>query len=135
MTIPSSLQALVDSLDRLASAAPEQIEYLTALGVAGLADDLALEFDDLYRPRAELLEEVSAQAAAACRENDRMLSSDQLGWTFADLESAEWAIVGERIQVPVSIVDAIYEYTAGLIDEEFMPPDLRSFARPEGGQV
>ena len=95
MTIPSSLQALADSLARLAAPAPEQIEYLTDLGVADLADELALEFDDLYRPRAELLEEVSAQAAAACRELDRMLSSDQLGWTFADFESAEWARVRE----------------------------------------
>lgn len=49
--------------------------------------------------------------------------------------SLAWVIVGERIQVPVSIVDAIYECTAGLIDDEFMPPDLRDFARPEGGQV
>lgn len=49
--------------------------------------------------------------------------------------SLAWVIVSERIHVPVSIVDAIYEYTAGLIDDEFMPPDLRDFARPEGGHV
>jgi hypothetical protein len=49
--------------------------------------------------------------------------------------SLAWAIVSERIQVPGSIVDAIYEYTAGLIDAEFMPPDLRDFARPESGQM
>lgn len=49
--------------------------------------------------------------------------------------SLAWAIVGERIQVPESIVDAIYECTAGLIDDEFMPPDLRGSTRPEGGQA
>lgn len=49
--------------------------------------------------------------------------------------SLAWVIVGERIQVPANIVDAIYEYTSGLIDDEFMPPGLRDYARPEGGQV
>lgn len=48
--------------------------------------------------------------------------------------SLAWVIVGERIQVPGSIVDAIYEYTAGLVDDEFMPPDLRDYAKPEDGQ-
>lgn len=51
------------------------------------------------------------------------------------LRSLAWVIVSERIEVPVSVVDAIYEYTAGLIDDEFMPPDLREYARPEGGPV
>ena len=90
MTVPESLQALADSLGRLAASAPDQIRYLTELGVADLVDELALEFDDLYRPRASLLEEVAPEAAAACRELDRMLSNAQLSWTFADLESAEW---------------------------------------------
>jgi hypothetical protein len=49
--------------------------------------------------------------------------------------SLAWVIVSERIQLPVSIVDAIYEYSAGLIDNEFMPQDLEDFAQPEGGQV
>jgi hypothetical protein len=78
MTIPESLQALVDALGRLAAPAPDQIEHLTVLGLADLADELALEFDDLYRPRAGQLEDASVEAAAACRELDRMLSSEQL---------------------------------------------------------
>lgn len=90
MTIPESLRALAASLGRLAAPASDQIDYLTALGVADLADELALEFDDLYRSRASLLEEAAPEAAAACRELDRMLSNDQLGWTLADLESPEW---------------------------------------------
>jgi len=102
MTLPESLQALVDSLGRLAASTPDQVEYLTALGVADLADELALEFDDLYRPRVRQLEEVSVEAAAACRELDRMLSSDQLGWTFADLQSSEW----ERIRATAAAASA-----------------------------
>lgn len=83
-------QAFVASLSRLAAPAPDQIEYLASLGVADLTDELALEFDDLYRPIARDLEQISPESASACRELDRMLSSDKLGWTFADLESAEW---------------------------------------------
>lgn len=90
MTIPTTLQAFAASLGRLAAPASDQISYLTSLGVADLTDELALEFDDLYRPIATALEEISPESAAACRELDRMLSEDQLGWTFADLESAEW---------------------------------------------
>lgn len=93
MTIPALTRALVASLGRLAAPATDQIEYLTSLGVADLADELALEFDDLYRPMAMLLEQVSPESAAACRELDLLLSSDQLGWTFADLESAEWGLI------------------------------------------
>lgn len=86
-------QAFLVSLRRLAAPATDQIEYLTSLGVADLADELALEFDDLYRPIARDLDQVSAESAATCRDLDHMLSSDQLGWTFADLESAEWGLI------------------------------------------
>jgi len=90
MTIP---KAFVSSLDRLAAPATEQVRYLTSLGVSGLADELALEFDDLYRPIVADLEQLSLEAAALCRELDRLLSSDRLGWTFADLESTEWELI------------------------------------------
>ncbi len=89
----TTTQAFVASLGRLAAPATDQIEYLTSLGVADLADELALEFDDLYGPIARELEQVSPESAAACRELDRMLSSDQLGWTFADLETADWELI------------------------------------------
>lgn len=90
MTIP---QAFVSSLDRLAAPATDQIRYLTSLGVSGLADELALEFDDLYRPIVAELEQLSLEAAALCRELDRLLSSERLGWTFADLESTQWELI------------------------------------------
>ena len=90
MTFPDSFLTLKAVLARLSAPASEQIKYLTSLGVADLADELALEFDDIYRPRARELEHVSPDAAAACRELDRLLSGDQLGWRFVDLDSARW---------------------------------------------
>jgi len=47
--------------------------------------------------------------------------------------SLAWVIVGERTPVPMSIVDAIFEYTDGLVDEESMPQDLRDYIIPGGG--
>lgn len=41
--------------------------------------------------------------------------------------SLAWAIVIAQVQVPRDLIDAIYEYTAELIDEEFMPPNLRDY--------
>ncbi|MDH2415272.1 hypothetical protein [Nocardioides sp. CER19] len=90
MTTSASLQALAHALDRLAWAASEQTEYLSALGVADLTDELALEFDDIYRPHASQLEAISPESAATCQDLQSLLSSDKLGWTFADLQSPEW---------------------------------------------
>jgi hypothetical protein len=47
--------------------------------------------------------------------------------------SLAWAIVTERVRVPADLIDAIYEYTADLVDEEFMPPDLRDFEVSDQG--
>jgi len=46
--------------------------------------------------------------------------------------SLAWAIVNAHVRVPRDLIEAIYEYTAELIDEEFMPPDLGDYAGPEG---
>lgn len=45
-----------------------------------------------------------------------------------------WAIVSERVQVPAHLIDAVYEFTAELVDDESMPSDLRDYAAPEGSQ-
>lgn len=42
--------------------------------------------------------------------------------------SLAWLIVKQQVQVPSDVIDAIYEYTAGLVDDEFMPSNLRDFA-------
>ncbi len=44
-----SSELLLDSLKRLASPPETQIAYLDSLGTGGLADELALEFDDSYQ--------------------------------------------------------------------------------------
>lgn len=44
-----------------------------------------------------------------------------------------WAIVNAQVRIPRDLIDSIYEYTAELIDEEFMPPNLRDYALPAGG--
>ena len=106
----TTTQAFAASLGRLAASANEQIAYLTSLGVADLADELALEFDDLYRPIARELEQVSTASAAAFRELNHLLSNDQLGWTFADLESAEW----ESIRATAaSAADGLHDSAGG----------------------
>jgi len=93
MTIQESLAVLAAALRRLASPATEQVEYLANLGVADLVDELALEFDDAYRPRLQLLHDVSPDTEVICAELDVLMSSDALGWTFADLDSADWAAI------------------------------------------
>lgn len=102
MSSPEAFRALVASLDRLAAHATEQVEYLVAIGVADLADELALEFDDLHRPLAAELSQLSPACSAACQELDRELSSARLGWTFADLESPEW----EEVRTTAAIASA-----------------------------
>lgn len=93
MTSQGWLLPLAASLQRLAAPASEQVEYLAALGVGDLADELALEFDDLYRPLAARLDEFSPGLSLACQELDRRLASQHLGWTFTDLGSPGWAEV------------------------------------------
>lgn len=102
MTNPMALPLLVESLGRLAAPPSEQIEYLTTLGVADLVDELALEFDSYYRPCTRQLERTSPDAAVACREIDRMLSSRRLGWYFVDLDSPEWEAIRAVAKVAVA---------------------------------
>jgi hypothetical protein len=47
--------------------------------------------------------------------------------------SLAWAIVNDQALVPRDLIDAIYEHTAELIDEEFMPPEPRAHALAEDG--
>lgn len=47
--------------------------------------------------------------------------------------SLAWAIVNAQIRVPRDLIEAIHEYTFGLIDDAFMPPDLDEFSITESG--
>lgn len=54
------------------------------------------------------------------------------GESAEGLCSLAWAIVTEKVQVPLALVEAIREHTADMIDDEFMPPDLDNFANTSG---
>ncbi len=47
--------------------------------------------------------------------------------------SLAWAIVNAQVRVPRDLIEAIYQQTADLIDEEFMPPNLGDYAASESG--
>jgi hypothetical protein len=82
-------------LDRLSSPAKAQVRYLSQLGTGHFLDELALEFDDVYRPLAWRLATVGrgAELIAACERLEVALRSDTLGWSIADLDSDEWAAI------------------------------------------
>lgn len=42
--------------------------------------------------------------------------------------SLAWVIVNTKSPVPGEVIEAIYEYTAELVDDEFLPPKLKDFA-------
>jgi hypothetical protein len=101
---------------RLASSAEEQTQYLTELGVAESLDELALEFDDRYRPLLPYLGSLpnGPQVLEECKIVDEALDTETLGWAFDDLNSQEW----KQIRVHASNVDALLELSAKDIQED-----------------
>ncbi|HEY1973969.1 MAG TPA: hypothetical protein VGH89_38880 [Pseudonocardia sp.] len=86
--------ALIAALDRLAAPSEAQLDYLMHLGVSPVADELGLEFDDLFSPlKPELANRPGwARAVEALEEVDAALSGPDLAWTADALASAsEWA--------------------------------------------
>jgi len=61
---------LRSTVERLSQPAEEQERYLDALGVADSVDELALEFDDAYRPVRHMLD-----TAGVSKEGVEMLSA------------------------------------------------------------
>lgn len=47
--------------------------------------------------------------------------------------SLAWVIVNAQVRVPQGLIEAILEFTADLIDDEFMPPNLGDYALSESG--
>lgn len=84
-----------EAVSRLASPAEEQRQYLVGLGVAESLDELALEFDDQYRPLEPVLRLLPnrVEVLVACQALDDALASETLGWRFENLISVEWAHV------------------------------------------
>jgi hypothetical protein len=85
--------ALIAALDRLAAPSEAQLDYLMHLGVSPVADELGLEFDDLFSPlKPELANRPGwARAVEALEEVDAALSGPDLAWTADALANAEWA--------------------------------------------
>lgn len=87
-------------VERLAASPEIQVSYLDALGVLPLVDEMALEFDDLYRPAlAHLVTgDVSAEVTSGLARIDDALSAMSSGaetlWLAPALrDAAEWARV------------------------------------------
>ncbi|WP_284528463.1 hypothetical protein [Microbacterium sp. T2.11-28] len=88
-SIPANLRS---ALARLGAPADEQLNYLRGLGVEGSLDELALEFDDAYRPLADVvgLRPDRPDVAKLLRQLDSALASDALRWAADDIYSDEW---------------------------------------------
>lgn len=95
-------QELERTLRNLAAPAAEQTSYLTRLGTAPSVDELALEFDDVFRRLTDSgLHTKLGQAKESVAAVNRMLADisgefhEQL-WTTAALERrAEWTRIRE----------------------------------------
>lgn len=81
------------TLERLAAPAGDQVAYLEALGTGEVADELALEFDDAFRPLEPALrdEPGTGQLLETLKALDRALTADSLGWSVQEIrEQADW---------------------------------------------
>lgn len=102
----SWLIALSAALGRLATSAPDQISHLQRLGVAPEADELGLEFDDLFVPLKPQLAGRSdwSHALGALQQVDTALAYETLGWTFDDLTTDEWVRVRQLAKTALDLV-------------------------------
>ncbi len=95
------LQRLIDSAKLLSRPPEEQLATLASMGVPGVVDELALNFDDDFRPFHSMVEdgEVSPATQVAAEQLDTQLQrmSGQKNahlWTPEALRSApEWLVV------------------------------------------
>jgi hypothetical protein len=124
------------TLKNLAADASEQALYLKELGVSGLADELALEFDDISSRVGQAVEEdlVSPDTASAIQELSRVLqamSGDANArlWSIDGLQSAEWDVVRRHARTAMDLYDAdLKAGRGGQTGELPSAPDLYSMA-------
>jgi hypothetical protein len=88
------------TLENLAADATEQKRYLEGLGVSPMADELALEFDDISSRLGLAAEEhlVSPDTASMLHSLNRTLAAmsghaNARLWSIDGLQSAEWDVV------------------------------------------
>ena len=102
---------LRDVTARLASPAEDQLAYLRRLGVAPAVDELALEFDDMYKPIALLRRNnvISAETERALRSLDsrlELMSQNADLWTDqAVREASPWQDVRHLGAQAVTLLD------------------------------
>lgn len=107
----TQFRPLWKAVAHLAWSPEEQLSYLTNLGVAPLLDELALEFDDIYRPIVADLIPRSHDVALvdALRAVDAALSSDALRWNFENIDDPGWQAVRSTARLVLQIVDGYLE--------------------------
>lgn len=91
---PAELRARLEGcLYHLADPADRQDAYLRGIGVGGLADELALEFEDVFRQLEPLLRErpEAQRLVQALQRLEHLLDDPTLQWSIQDLrESEQW---------------------------------------------
>ena len=90
------------------------------------------EREELAHPHLLLRRHV-LEVAAAIDDLPEILRFDAIeliehGEPAEGLCSLAWAIVNAKVRVPRELIDAIYKYTSGLVDEKHLPPDLADYA-------
>jgi hypothetical protein len=102
------LHQLRETVTRLAASADEQAAYLTELGVAPSADELALELDDLMRLVPQLiakgyLDSNQEQALIALDHQLDDMSADTTLWTQTALATrGEWSKVRQLAEATLA---------------------------------
>jgi hypothetical protein len=121
------------TLSNLAADAIEQARYLTKeLGVGVLADELALEFDDISSRVGQAVEEdlVSAETASAIRTLNGVLQAmsgqaNERLWSIAGLQSPEWDVVRRHARAALDLYNADLSARRGEQAVDMPPaPDL-----------
>ncbi|WP_136040871.1 MULTISPECIES: hypothetical protein [unclassified Microbacterium] len=91
------------------------------------------------------MEEYLVRVQETLRQAAEYLPSESLRYARSMIEHGEapeglcqlaWAIVTEKASVPRSLVDAIHRDIDGLVEDEFMPPNLSEYiSSSEGGET
>jgi hypothetical protein len=84
----TELRRLRAALEHLAWPAARQRDYLIGLGVAPLADELALEFDDAFRPVDTMPATLGLSAAA----QESLLAVDHTLEAMSNSDSHVWQV-------------------------------------------
>jgi hypothetical protein len=112
MKVDVAVHQLEQALERLSWDAERQIDYTRRLGVE--VDELALEFDDSYRPISRLIEEgllpetLGGAIKFIDQSLDGMTRTPEDKWTEDSVrDSQEWLDLREKARQAVSLLQGI----------------------------